>query len=62
MFFKLIDCYAKYNNSYIKHNDSVNENELDFLLYLTGNFFRFLMKIRESDTTKVDNEEDSVNG
>lgn len=30
MFFKLIDCYAKYNNSHAKHDDSVDENELDF--------------------------------
>ena len=44
MFFKLIDCYAKYNNSHAKHDDSVDENELDFLLYLTGSFIRFFCK------------------
>ena len=47
MYFKLIDCYAKYNNSHAKHDDSVDENELDFLLYLTGSFIRFLIKINK---------------
>ena len=47
MFFKLIDCYANYNNSHAKHDDSVDENELDFLLYLTGSFIHFLIKIND---------------
>ena len=45
MFFKLLECYEKYNNSHAKHDDSVNENEVDFLLYMTGSFMRFLVKL-----------------
>lgn len=54
MFFKLIDCYAKYNNSHAKHDDSVDENELDFLLYLTGSFIRFLIKINNKNMIVAD--------
>lgn len=55
MFFKLIDCYAKYNNSHAKHDDSVEESELDFLLYLTGSFIRFLIKVNETNIIRDDN-------
>lgn len=54
MFFKLIDCYAKYNNSHAKHDDSVDENELDFLLYLTGSFIHFLIKIDKKNVIGAD--------
>ena len=54
MFFKLIDCYAKYNNSHAKNDDSVDENELDFLLYLTGSFIRFLIKINNKNMIVAD--------
>ena len=54
MFFKLIDCYAKYNNLHAKHDDSVDENELDFLLYLTGSFIHFLIKINKKNVITAD--------
>ncbi|OQX26270.1 MAG: hypothetical protein BWK80_11300 [Desulfobacteraceae bacterium IS3] len=37
-----IDYYAKYQNNHAKHSDSVNETEVEFILYLTGTFIRFL--------------------
>lgn len=46
MFIKLLDYYEKYNNEHAKHDDSINEEELDFLIYITGNFLRFLIKIK----------------
>lgn len=46
MFIKLLDYYEKYNNEHAKHDDSTNEEELDFLIYLTGNFLRLLIKIK----------------
>lgn len=46
MFIKLLDYYEKYNNEHAKHDDSINEEELDFLIYLTGNFLRLLVKIK----------------
>lgn len=55
MFFKLIDCYAKYNDSHAKHDDSVDENEVEFLLYLTGSFIHFLIKINKKNVIKSDN-------
>lgn len=46
MFIKLLDYYEKYNNEHTKHDDSTNEKELDFLIYLTGNFLRLLIEIK----------------
>lgn len=54
MFFKLIDCYAKYNNSHAKHDNSVEMSELDFLLYLTGSFIRFLIKMDTTNVIKIE--------
>lgn len=45
MYWKLLDYFSKYQNSYIKHNDNVNTNEIELIVYLTGVFIRFLSKI-----------------
>ncbi len=48
MFVKLLDCFAKYNNKHIKHNDdsnSLTSAELEYLIYLSGTFMRFLMQV-----------------
>lgn len=44
MFVKLLDYYSKYNNEHAKHDNSINAIEIDFLVYLTGSFIRFLIK------------------
>lgn len=44
MFVKLLDYYSKYNNEHAKHDNSINSVEIDFLMYLTGSFIRFLVK------------------
>ncbi|HNV29504.1 MAG TPA: hypothetical protein PKJ83_10240 [Cyclobacteriaceae bacterium] len=43
MFVKLIDYYSKYQNSNIKHNDSVKSDELDLLVNLTSTFINFII-------------------
>lgn len=44
---KLIDYYAKYNDENAKHGDNINSTEIDFLIYLTGSFIRFILLITE---------------
>lgn len=51
MYWKLIDYYSKYQNNYIKHDDNVKQEEIEFLLYLTGTFIRFLLTINETTTS-----------
>ena len=46
MFIKLIDYYAKYQNTYIKHDDSVLENEVEIIFEITCSFMKFLIRIK----------------
>jgi hypothetical protein len=51
MYWKLIDYYAKYQNNYAKHEnkaDSMDSSEIEFIIYLTGTFIRFLMTLEDS--------------
>jgi DNA-directed RNA polymerase subunit RPC12/RpoP len=41
MFIKLVDYYAKYHNSNIKHNDNVKKNEIGLLINLTSSFIMY---------------------
>jgi hypothetical protein len=43
MFKTLTDYYSKYQNSYIKHNDKIKEDEVDLLVNLTSAFICFLI-------------------
>ncbi len=48
MYVKLLDCFAKYNNQHIKHNDDsdkITSAELEYLIYTSGTFLRFLIQI-----------------
>jgi len=45
MYWKLINYYTKYQNNYAKHNDKVGSSEIEFILYLTGIFMRFLLTL-----------------
>jgi len=47
MYWKLIDYYAKYQNNYAKHYDKVSSLEIEFIIYLTGTFIRFLITLEE---------------
>lgn len=48
MFITLIDYYSKYKNSYVKHNDSVNAQELGFMIELTSVFKKYLILIEKN--------------
>lgn len=45
MFMKLIDYYTKYQNTYIKHDDAVNEDETEFVFELTSSFMRYVIRL-----------------
>jgi hypothetical protein len=40
MFSKLIDYYAKYQNTYIRHDDGVMEEEIEFVFEISSSFMR----------------------
>jgi hypothetical protein len=45
MFVKLIDYYTKYHNSYVKHDDAVNEQEIEFILEITSSLMKYLIRL-----------------
>jgi hypothetical protein len=45
MFVKLIDYYTKYQNSYVKHDDAVIEEEVEFILELTSSFMKHVIRL-----------------
>jgi len=47
MFVKLIDCYCNYQNAYIKHDNGVIEEEVDFIFELTASFMKHFVRLSE---------------
>jgi hypothetical protein len=45
MFVKLIDYYTKYQNSDVKHDDAVVEEEVEFIFELTSSFMKHLVRL-----------------
>lgn len=45
MFAKLIDYYAKYQNTYIKHDDAVVEDEIEFVFEIASSFMRHIIRL-----------------
>ncbi len=45
MFVKLIDYFAKYQNRYVKHDDAVIEDEVEFVIELTSAFMKHLVRL-----------------
>jgi hypothetical protein len=45
MFLKLIDYYIKYQNSYVKHDDAVIEEEIEFIFEITSSFMKHIVKM-----------------
>lgn len=45
MIVKLIDYYTKYQNTYVKHNDTVNEKEIEFIFECTSSLMKFLIRV-----------------
>lgn len=46
MFSTLFAFYTTYNNQNVKHNDNCIEVESEYIIYLTGTFIRFLIKVK----------------
>lgn len=47
MLHTLIRYYTDYHNTYVKHNDNVIANEIDFILELTSSFMKHLVRINK---------------
>ncbi len=47
MYNTLISQYVHYQNENVKHNEKLSEKEIEFIIYLTGIFIRFLLQIKE---------------
>lgn len=45
MFRVLVDYYSKYQNSFVKHNDAVVEEEVEFIFEMTSSFMKHLVKM-----------------
>jgi hypothetical protein len=45
MFQKLIEYYAKYQNTYVKHDDAVIEEEIELLFEITASFMKHLVRL-----------------
>lgn len=45
MYTTLLFSYSKYQDEYAKHDDKVDQRELEFVIYLTGCFMRFLITL-----------------
>jgi hypothetical protein len=46
MFVKLIDYFTKYQNTYVKHSDNVNHNEIEIILEIASSFMKFIIRIK----------------
>jgi hypothetical protein len=46
MFLKLIDYFSKYQNTYVKHNDNVNNNEVEIMIEFASSFMKFIVRIK----------------
>ncbi len=47
MFVKLVEYYARYQNSYVKHNDAVIEEEIEFVFEITSSFMKHLLRLAD---------------
>lgn len=45
MFVKLVEYFIKYQNRYVKHNDGVIEDEVEFMIEITSSFMKHMVKL-----------------
>lgn len=45
MFVKLVEYFTKYQNRYVKHNDGVIEDEVEFIIEITSSFMKHSVKL-----------------
>lgn len=53
LYFTLISHYNLYNNENVKHNDKCSSNEIEFIIYLTGTFIRFLIQTKANQKADI---------
>lgn len=46
MLLKLFDYYGKYQNTYVKHDDAVREDEVVFLIEITSSFMKHMVRLK----------------
>lgn len=46
MFRTLVDYFSKYQNTFVKHNDLVIEEEIEFIFEMTSSFMKHLVKMK----------------
>jgi hypothetical protein len=46
MFLKPIEYFSKYQNTYIKHNNNVNDKEVEIIIEIASSFMKFIVRIR----------------
>lgn len=46
MFVKLVDYYASYQNTYVKHEDAVIEDEIEFVFEITSSFMKHVVRLK----------------
>ena len=49
MFRSLMQYYTSFNNNHVKHNDSVNSNEIEYVIELTSVMMKYLIKVLSGD-------------
>jgi hypothetical protein len=47
MFVSLLSYYCQYQNDYVKHDDAVKEEEIEFIIEITSSFMKHLIKIKK---------------
>ena len=45
----LLGHFTKYQNNNVKHNEKYNSEEIEFMIYLTGTFIRFLIQLEDRE-------------
>lgn len=48
MFVTLLSYYCQYQNDYVKHDDAVKEEEIEFVLEITSSFMKHLVRLTEA--------------
>lgn len=54
MFIKVIEYYTKYQNNYVKHDDKVNEKDMEYIIELTSVIMKYLIKIIGSKGDRIE--------
>lgn len=49
---KLLSTYQNYQNNAVKHNEAFSFDEVEFMIYLTGNFMRLVLQLANNDNNQ----------